>query len=109
MVANDAFLVGNRAPQARRRMRLFLVAGVFLAAVCVSYLVFLRLTRIAPPPIPASVRAAAELPVVVHGPRAYVGPNWMSREHGVWELHLEREPYAMGFAQARLGSRLLLE
>src|SRR5262249_23645652 len=31
------------------------------------------------------------------------------REHGIWELHLEGEPYALGWAQARLGSRLLLE
>ena len=33
----------------------------------------------------------------------------MSRERGVWEEHLEGEPYALGYAQARLGSRLLLE
>src|SRR5260370_954144 len=45
----------------------------------------------------------------VRGERPYVGPGWLSRERGLWELPLEGDPYARGFADARLGSRLIGE
>ncbi len=110
MVAKDAFFLGDRrSPQVRRRWRRLIVVGLVAAALCLGWLVFLRLTRIDPPPIAPELRAAAELPVEVRGARAYVGRNWMSRERGVWETHLEGEPYAMGYAQSRLGQRILLE
>src|SRR5688572_10319302 len=112
MVANDAILLGNKrgAPRARRWGRRLLVGGgIALIALLIAYLFFLRLTRIEPPPIDPAVRAAAELPVEVRGPRAYVGPNWMSRERAVWELHLTGDPYAMGWAHSRLGERIRME
>jgi isopenicillin-N N-acyltransferase like protein len=110
MVRKDALFLGDRhAPHTRRRMRALGVVGLLIGVVALGYGTFLRLTRIVAPSLPEATRRSAELPVEVKGPRAFVGPNWMSRERGVWELHLEGEPYAMGFAQARLGSRLLLE
>jgi tetratricopeptide (TPR) repeat protein len=84
------------------------LAGLFVA-LPLTYLVFLRITRIEPPAVSDEVRRAAELPVEIRGARAYLGKNWMSRERGVWEEHLEGEPYALGYAQSRLGARLLLE
>jgi hypothetical protein len=110
MVAKDAFFLGDRrSPDVRRRLRALRWVGLGLLVLLVLYGLFLRWTRIVPPAISDSLRAAAELPVEVKGARAYVGANWMSRERGVYEVHLEGEPYSMGFAQARLGSRLLLE
>src|SRR5689334_16211788 len=117
MTPKSSLLVGNRRPQrvpggsgAGRWLRRVGVAFVILIiGVPLAYFVFLRATRIVPPPIAPEVASAAAQPVTIKGQRAYLGPNWMSREHGVWEEHLEGEPYAMGYAQARLGMRLLLE
>jgi hypothetical protein len=111
MAANEAFFLGGKRAAGSRRWpgRLAAVGAAALVGVLGSYFVFLRLTRIEPPAIDPAVRAAAELPVEVRGPRAYVGESWMGRERNLWELHLTGRPYAMGYAQARLGSRLLLE
>jgi hypothetical protein len=76
-----------------------------VAALFVLYAIFLGATRIRPPP----AEPDKELPLEVHGARASVGPSWISRERGLWELHLEGDPYAMGFAHTRLGNRLLAE
>jgi hypothetical protein len=112
MPAKDAFFLGDSRSLmpggVRRRLRWLAIPAMVAAAFFLAYLIFLRVTRIVPPPISDAARAAAELPVEVKGERAYVGSNWMSRERGVWEVHLEGEPYAMGFAHSRLGARLLL-
>jgi hypothetical protein len=100
---------GFGAGRARRRFRLALVAFLVIFAMFSSYGIFLRMTRIVPPPIAPSLRASAQHEVEVRGGRAYVGDSWMSRERGVWEVHLSGEPYAMGWAHSRLGQRLLLE
>src|SRR5579871_972664 len=104
-------LVDARFGAQVRRWPRRLVTGalVALALLLLAIGLFARMTRIAPPPITDDVAAAAERPVEVRGARAYVGANWMSRERGVWEIHLEGEPYAMGWAQGRLGERLLGE
>ena len=89
MVAKDAFFLGDRRGGTTRWLRVVSFIGLVLAALFLFWLVFLRLTRIAPPLISEALRAAPELPVAVAGARAYVGASWMSRERGVWELHLE--------------------
>ncbi|HZS36840.1 MAG TPA: C45 family autoproteolytic acyltransferase/hydrolase [Polyangia bacterium] len=110
MASSSSLVLGSRRAPGRRWLRRLTVgSAVTLVVLVVGYLIFLRMTRIDPPPVADDVRAAAEHPLEARGPRAYVGPSWMSREHGVWEIHLEGEPYALGYAQARLGSRLLLE
>jgi isopenicillin-N N-acyltransferase like protein len=109
MVAKDAFLLADRRGLRSRGVRVAAVLGLIFGVLLVSYLVFLRLTRIVPPAISDELRAASELPIEVKGTRAILGPNWMARDRGVWEIHVEGEPYAMGYAQSRLGSRLLLE
>jgi tetratricopeptide (TPR) repeat protein len=108
--ANKDFVVGGKAPSgARRRWRRFGVGVlVFAVALLIAYGIFLRATRIVPPRIAPDVRAAAERPVEVRGARATLGASWMSRERGVWEIHVAGDPYALGYAQGRLGSRLLL-
>lgn len=111
MPANDALFLGGKRQQASRR---WLLRGG-LAALAVSfvlflaYLVFLRMTRLDAPHVDAAVREAAEKPVTVQGPRAYVGDSWLGRERGIWEAHLNGEPYQLGWAQGRLGNRLFLE
>jgi hypothetical protein len=109
--AKEALLVGSkRAPAGRRWLtRLGVGLGVTLAALLLMWVLFLRMTRIEPPRVDARTRSAAELPVEVRGARAYIGSSWSSHERGVWELHLTGEPYAMGWAQGRLGNRLFLE
>jgi hypothetical protein len=109
--ATEALLVGaKRSPAAARwLLRLSVGIGVTFAVLLVAWAIFLRMTRIEPPRIDARTRAASELPVEVRGARAYVGSSWASHERGVWELHLTGEPYAMGWAQGRLGNRLFLE
>jgi isopenicillin-N N-acyltransferase-like protein len=114
MSPNSSLFLGNKrsaGPGGNRRWLRRLVVAVALTVTLlpVIYLIFLRITRISPPHVPTEVRTAAEREIEVRGPRAYLGASWMSRERGVWEEHLEGEPYALGFAQARLGSRLLLE
>jgi tetratricopeptide (TPR) repeat protein len=110
MVVQDSLFLGKR-PAGGRGWRRRLTSAVIVGALGVglAYIAFLRLTRIAPPPIAPELRTAAQRPLEVRGPRAYVGPSWMSRERGVWEMHLAGEPYALGWAQARLGARILLE
>lgn len=108
----SSIVIGHNHP--RRRSARFrtggLVAGILVLLLSSAYLIFLRWTRIAPPEEAEEAEARAPRPPVqVHGPRASVGPNWVSRERGVWEYHLEGEPFDMGYAHARLGSRLLME
>ena len=111
MPATDALFLGGRPRTAGRRWgrRIALGAGIALVCVLLAYLLFLRMTRVDPPRVDPAVRAAAERPLEVRGPRAYVGASWLGRERGVWEAHLEGEPYALGWAQGRLGNRLFLE
>ncbi|HEY7957123.1 MAG TPA: C45 family peptidase [Polyangia bacterium] len=115
MASNSSYLLGSKRVPTRsgggRRWPRRLAYGfiAFAIALPLAYLVFLRMTRIEPPPVDPAVRAAAQEPVVVRGVRAYLGKSWMSRERGIWEEHLEGGPYALGYAQARLGSRLLRE
>ena len=97
-------------PGVRRWVRrAAVIVAAALACGLLGYLIFLRMTRIDPPRIDPGVRAAAELPLEVRGPRAYVGESWLGRERGIWEAHLTGEPYALGWAQGRLGNRLFLE
>jgi tetratricopeptide (TPR) repeat protein len=114
MVTNLSLSLGNKRTVAtgagRRWLRRLVVAAlVLVVGLPLGWLVFLRLTRIEPPAIAPEVALAAQQPVEQKGPRTYLGKSWMSRERGVWEEHLEGGPYALGYAQARLGSRLLLE
>lgn len=82
------------------------IGAVTLVVLAVlAQAVLTALTRIDPPPRPANAQTP---PIEVKGERAYVGPNWMTRERGLWELHLEGEPWDMGYAHARLGTRLLM-
>lgn len=78
-----------------------------LALLMGSHRVFLRLTAIRPPS-EAGV-GIVRPPLIVRGPRSYVGTSWLTRERGVWEYHLEGGPFSLGYANARLGSPLLIE
>ena len=111
MPKSDGLYLGSKGRAASRRWLrrvAVVVAGALFCGV-VGYLIFLRMTRVDPPRIDPAVRAAAELPLEVRGPRAYVGESWLGRERGIWEAHLTGEPYALGWAQGRLGNRLFLE
>jgi isopenicillin-N N-acyltransferase-like protein len=112
MSGNDALFLDSSKRQAgpRRWLRRAALGVLGLGFVSlVAYLVFLRMTRVEAPRVAAAVREAAEKPLEVRGPRAYVGESWLGRERGIWEGHLAGEPYAMGWAQGRLGNRLFLE
>jgi isopenicillin-N N-acyltransferase-like protein len=112
MSANDALFLDSSKRQAgpRRWLRRAALGAPILAFVAfIAYLVFLRMTRIEPPRVAAAAREAAEKPLEVRGPRAFVGDSWLGHERGLWEAHLTGEPYAMGWAQGRLGNRLFLE
>lgn len=111
MPAGDPLYLGSKraSPSRRWARRMAVGVGALLFCLVVGYFIFLRMTRIAPPRIDPAVRAAAEKPVVARGERAYVGDSWLTRERGIWELHLAGEPYAMGWAQGRLGNRLFLK
>ncbi len=103
----SAILVGKTKPRRRIVRNLGILALSGLLALCAVYALFLRWTRIEPPEEPEN--AEAQRPVEVHGQRVSVGANWMSRERGIWEYHLEGEPFDLGYAQSRLGNRLLME
>lgn len=111
MPKSEALFLGSKPRTAGRRWgrRIAIVAPIVLFCVFVGYLIFLRMTRVEPPAIEPATRAAAELPLEVKGGRAYVGSSWLGRERGIWEAHLNGEPYALGWAQGRLGNRLFLE
>jgi acyl-CoA:6-aminopenicillanic acid acyl transferase len=111
MPKGDPLFLGGKGRSASGRWvrRVALFGGAALLCVVIGYLVFLRMTRIEPPRVDPAVRAAAEAPLEVRGPRAYVGDSWLGRERGIWEAHLTGEPYALGWAQGRLGNRLFLE
>lgn len=78
-----------------------------IALLLGSHRVFLRLTAIRPPS-EAGV-GISRPPLVVRGLRSYIGSSWLTRERGVWEYHLEGGPFSLGYANARLGSPLLIE
>ena len=116
MPPKSALLLGNKRSSTSGRTtggrwlrRLLLLAVVLGVGLPLAYALFLRATRLQPPPIDEATRRAAELPVEIKGARSYVGKSWISRERSIWEEHLEGTPYALGYAQARLGSRILLE
>jgi hypothetical protein len=98
-------IVGRARPRGRRVLG---VLGLLLALGALAYAIMLRWTAILPPPISADERARAELPIEARGPRSYVGPSWMGRERGVWEIHLEGDPYQLGWAHGRLSQQLHL-
>jgi tetratricopeptide (TPR) repeat protein len=100
----DAIILGKARPRGRRWARgLGWTVLVLTLVLGVGYAIVMKMTAIDPPP----AEPARELPLEVRGERAYVGPSWLSRERGVWEYHLEGDPYAMGYAHTRLGNRLL--
>lgn len=78
-----------------------------IALLLGGHRVFLRITAIRPPS-EAGV-GITRPPLVVRGLRSYVGASWLTRERGVWEYHLEGGPFSLGYANARLGSPLLIE
>ncbi len=102
----NQMILGRPRPKGRRFLRGFGYSVVLLVVgLGVLYALVMKLTAINPPP----PEPEWELPLEVRGERAYVGPSWLSRERGVWEYHLEGDPYAMGFAHMRLGNRLSTE
>jgi hypothetical protein len=110
MQGKSSMLVGGRrAANGRRLRRIASALGIAFSVLLLVYLVFLRITRIDAPPVSEAVRRAAEQPVIVRGTHAFVGESWLGRDRGIWEAHLSGEPYALGFAQGRLGNRLFLE
>lgn len=85
--------------------------GVLAAVLVGGYRVFLRLTRIDPPPgagagVPRPALTTVSAP---SGPRAFVGASWVGRDRGIWEYHLEGAPFSLGYSHARLGTALLLQ
>src|SRR5262245_47529959 len=105
----QSMILGKPRSSGRRFVRTAGIGAlVLVVGLVVAYVVVMRVTAIHPP-APTQAEVASELPLEVRGERAYVGPSWMSRERGVWEIHLEGEPYAMGWAHVRLASRLLYE
>ena len=90
---------------------LALVVATLLVVAAVGRGVIERLCRIDPPAVPAATRAAAlRLPFDARaGGRTLVGDNWMARRRGIWELHLDGDPFTIGYSHGRLASRLLVE
>ena len=79
------------------------------ALLWLGYAVFLRWTRIVPPPDAAARAQSLPKPSAVsRGARTFVGESWMSRERGIWEYHLQGDPLSIGYAHARLGTPLLV-
>ncbi len=102
----SATILGKPRPRGGRLVRGIALALIgFVAVLLLTWAILLRITTIDPPRLDGLV----ELPVEARGVRAYVGPNWLSRERGIWEYHLEGEPAQMGYAHTRLGSRILDE
>ncbi len=94
-------------PKNIRRLRTGLILVGLVLGLWAAYRLFLRWTRIEPP-------AGAGIGVVrpraqMRGQREYVGNSWSSHERGIWEFHLEGEPFALGYAHGRLGTRLLMD
>jgi tetratricopeptide (TPR) repeat protein len=99
---------GGAARRWLRRLGVFVL--IVAAGLPIAYAIFQRVTAINPPRVPESARAEARAKALeVRGPRTFLGTSWISRERGVWEEHLEGDPYTLGFAQARLGARVLRE
>lgn len=99
----------TQAKAGARLRRWGLRLGVAMLVLWLAHLLFLRLTRIAPP-ADAWSRAQAlpkALPIP-RGVRTFVGDNWVSRERGIWEYHLQGDALSMGYAHARLGTPLLV-
>lgn len=102
--------MGTEHTKSKKRLRRW--GGSLLATVAflwLGYALFLRWTRIVPPPEAAARAASMPKPAAVsRGARTYVGDNWMSRERGIWEYHLQGEPLSLGYAHSRLGTPLLV-
>ncbi len=102
------------APLRRRRSRLrkLGVASVVVVVVfLVAQVVFGIATRMRPPPALDGRRSASGIAPALQarGPRSMIGENWISKERGIWEIHLAGDPYSMGLAHARLANPVLLE
>ena len=104
----DPVLLRSRDRPRVRAKRWLMVLILGAIAISLGYGLFIRATQIRPPEISAEMRAQAELPLEVKGPRSYIGKSWLGRERGIWELHLFGDPYALGYAQGRLADRLFL-
>lgn len=91
----------------RRLVRLALLLGSLGLGLFLANRLFLRWTRIGPPP--GAGVGVARPPVQMRGLREYIGANWAGRERGIWEFHLTGEPFSLGYAHGRLGTRLVME
>lgn len=99
-------LAPSRAAWRRRTRALVVLLGVVIVLL-IGHRVFLRATAIHPPS--EAGRGVARPSLEVRGSRSYLGTNWLSRERGIWEYHLEGDPFLLGYANARLGAPLLIE
>src|SRR5689334_6349259 len=98
MSGKSALVLGAGSSGRGRVRRAAILLGLGAIGCVMFAILFRQLTRLDPPAIQPEIRAAAELPVEVRGPRSYIGASWTSRERGLWEEHLEGGPYALGFA-----------
>ena len=84
----------------RRLVRLALLLGSLGLGLFLANRLFLRWTRIGPPP--GAGVGVARPPVQMRGLREYIGANWAGRERGIWEFHLTGEPFSLGYAHDRM-------
>ena len=92
---------------ARLSKRALIGALAFLLFLYLPYRGFLHWTRISPPP-----EAGLGVPrpaVQMQGLREYAGRSWSSHERGLWEYHLEGDPFSLGYTHSRLGTRSLMD
>ena len=94
-------------PKNARRLRAGLLLIGLGLCLWAAYRGFLRWTRISPPP--GAGAGIARPQAQMRGLREYVGNSWSSHERGIWEFHLEGEPFTLGYTHGRLGTRLLMD
>jgi hypothetical protein len=90
----------------QRVLRLALCLGTAWLCLYVAYRLFLAWTRIDPPP-GAGAGQARPQPQLLEG-RQYAGASWLGHDRGVWEFHLEGDPFSLGYSHARLGTPLVM-
>jgi tetratricopeptide (TPR) repeat protein len=99
----DIFLGAKRPPRPGRLLRKLAVLGLVVAlALVVAYVVFARATGASAPS-----GTAPPGPLTVDGDRLALGGSSLERAGDVWVLRVTGDPYAMGYAAARLAGRAL--
>ena len=99
----------SRESRARRAIKAAFLALAVFAVLMAGFSWFIDLYCLARPPAHPEKPWIQSSPLTRHGENASIGSCWISRKDGILRMNLAGDPFALGYANARLTQRYLGE